>query len=158
MITPNVEAVCGGWRGKCRYRVDRKLMKYILLLALGGGLCAQEAAPRAPLKLWSISVSQMMAAASFDAWSSQRMNGLVDRGLVHENNGLFADARGHYVISRALPIACGTYAGVAIGEYLLIRKFPKLARPFSVLNFGVSGIGLSSGFRNVALYNQVTRQ
>ena len=125
----------------------------ILLLALGGALYAEEATPKLPLKLWSISLTQMMAAASFDAWSSQRMNQLVDRGLVRENNGLFADARGHYVSSRALPITYGTYAGVALGEYLLIRKFPKLARPLSVVNFGISGIGFSSGFRNVALYN-----
>jgi hypothetical protein len=130
----------------------------ILLLALGGVLYAQEATPRAPLKLWSISVTQMMAGASFDAWSSHRMNSLVARGLVHENNSLFADTHGYYVPSRALPITYGTYTGMAIGEYLLIRKFPKLARTFSVVNFGISGIGFSSGLRNIALYNRITRQ
>ena len=130
----------------------------ILLLALAGGLYAQEFAPGKPSKLWSISVSEMMAATTFDAWSSQRMNPFVGRGLVHENNSLFADGRGYYVPSRAMPIAYGTYGGIAIGEYLLLRRFPKLARAFSVLNFGISGFGLSSGFRNMTLYNRVNRQ
>ena len=130
----------------------------ILLLALAGVLCAQDGVSRAPLKLWSISVTQMMAGASFDAWSSHRMNSLVSQGLVRENNSLFADSRGYYIPSRALPITYGTYTGMAICEYLLIRKFPKLARPFSVVNFGISGIGFSSGLRNIALFNRVTRQ
>jgi hypothetical protein len=133
-------------------------MKLLVLLTLCGGLCAQDVVPGAPLKLWSASVSQMMAAATFDAWSSLRINPLVGRGLVHESNSLFADGRGYYVPARALPITYGTYGAVALGEYLLIRKHPKLARTFSLINFGVSGIGYSSGLRNLALYHRVTRQ
>src|SRR5690242_412379 len=95
-----------------------------------------------PLKLWPVPVTEMMAGATLDVWSSQRMNTLVARGLVRENNSLFRDSRGYYVRARALPITYGTYGGVALGEYLLLRKFPKLAKPFSILNFGTSGIGL----------------
>jgi hypothetical protein len=109
-------------------------------------------------RLWYFSVTQMVAGASFDAWSSHRMNSLADVRLAHETNGLYADSSGHYVASKAVPIECGVYIGAAVGEYLLMRKHPKLARAFSVLNFGLSGIGFSSGFRNIALYNRLTRQ
>ena len=137
-----------------------------LAMVIAGGVLYGESLPappqleepgKVPRKLWLVSVSEMFAGSSFDAWSSARLNPLVDKGLVHESNGLFSDARGHYVAGRAVPIECGIYAGIAVGEYLLMRKFPRLARPFSALNFGLSGIGLSHGLHNVALYNRTTR-
>jgi hypothetical protein len=121
----------------------------------------ETAAPQQPAmsrKLWSVSVSQMIAGAAFDAWSSARMNRLADQGLGHESNPLFADSAGRYVAARAVPIECGVYAGIAAGQYLLIRKFPRLARPLSVLNFGLSGIGYSRGIHNLTLYNRIARR
>jgi len=98
----------------------------------------------------------MIAGASFDVWSSERMNSLVDQRVARETNGLYADDRGHYVTARAAPIECGMYAGIAGGEYLLLRKYPKLARAFSIVNFGLSGIGFTSGVRNMVLRSKLS--
>lgn len=139
--------------------MDTRQCKVLAMMALlAGPLAAQELRSEPRLKLWSVSVAQMMAGTSFDACSSIRMNQLADRGLALETNGAFADGRGRYVAARALPIQFGTYAGIAAGEYLLLRRHPKMARAFSVVNFGLSGIGFGMGFHNMVLYNQLSRR
>ena len=55
-----------------------------------------------------------------------------------ETNALLADSYGNIHVGKAVGVKSGVVAATAIAEYLAIRKWPKLTKVFTVVNFGWS--------------------
>lgn len=120
------------------------MTKILVLLLLASCLSAQEATPKA----WYWSLATMAAANSLDLISSQRAQRL---NLGHETNGWYTDAAGRFELGKAAGVKASLTVGPAIGEYLLIRKHPKLAKYCALLNFTIAApAGIAAG-RNFAL-------
>lgn len=57
-----------------------------------------------------------------------------------EKNSLLSGADGKFDARKGLAIKGGMTGGFLVVQYVLIRKWPKLAKPFAYINFGY-GVG-----------------
>ena len=105
---------------------------------------------RTNMILWRASAITLAGGNAFDFASSVALNGVSG---VHETNGLYSTPDGHFATGQGLGIKIGLTAAFLVPEYFLIRRFPKLAKPFAVLNFGVGGAGIWAGAHNLSLYH-----
>lgn len=95
--------------------------------------------------LWKWSLAAYGAANALDIISSTGLhNG-------HETNSLLTNSTGNFDVGKAIAVKGGVFAGTAVAEYLLIRKWPRLIKLFSVVNFGWSAAETGVAAHNFTL-------
>ena len=103
-------------------------------LAIVATAMAEESA----LTRWQYSAATFGTASVVDAHSSWKRA---------EMNPLLADSRGQF--SHRGVVAKSGVVAVSMGvQYLLIRKWPKLGRPLSYVNFAAAGVTAGVAARN----------
>jgi hypothetical protein len=132
----------------------RVLAMHCMLLTLSAtaeemGTHPEQISPLPSFKLWSISTVVLSGAIGADAISSIRLNGNPN---LRETNSLLASSSGQFESRRAVAIQAGLAAAVLIPEYLLIRKYPKIAKPLSYVNFGLTAIPAHAAIHNFGLH------
>lgn len=96
-------------------------------------------------KLWLGSVGAMAGANIADITTSRS---LQNSGLGHETNGLLTDSYGRFSTPTAIALKGGMIGVIALVELPIIRRHPKSARVFSVLNFAFAGVTASAAVHN----------
>ncbi len=112
---------------------------------------AESPEPPRNIRVWRVSVLTFVAANAFDYASSAALRGTP--GL-HEANVLEANANGQYALGRGAAFKIGATCAVVVPEYLLIRKYPKMAKLFSYINFGSSAAPIWAGSHNLSLMHR----
>jgi hypothetical protein len=79
---------------------------------------------------WAVSLSPLVASQALDAASSYGMR---------ELNPLLANSNGSFG-SKAAGIKFSAIGGLVAVEYLLVKKYPKSAKAFSILNWTSTAI------------------
>jgi len=90
---------------------------------------------------WKTSVGTLSAASAFDAVSSWRQP---------EANPLLRNSQGRFGW-RGVAVKTGIAAGVVIGQYCAIRRWPKLRKWLTIMNFGWTGVHAGVGARNMSV-------
>lgn len=96
-------------------------------------------------KLWLGSVGAMAGANIADITTSRS---LQNSGLGHETNGLLTDSYGRFSTPTAIALKGGMIGVIALVELPILRRHPKSARVFSVLNFAFAGVTVSAAVHN----------
>lgn len=86
-------------------------------------------------KVSAVTYAGAMTADAASSWNKREMN-----PLLQDRSGRF-NARG-------VSIKAGITVGVLVGEWLILRKWPKFRKTVIVTNFGLSG-----AMTGVAIYN-----
>jgi|SRR5215472_13825706 len=95
--------------------------------------------------LWKWSLAAYGTANALDIISSTGPhNG-------HETNSLLTNSTGNFDVGKAIAVKGGVFAGAAVAEYLLLRKWPQLTKVFSIVNFGWSAAETGVAADNVTL-------
>jgi hypothetical protein len=92
-------------------------------------------------KVWKWSAAALVAGSTMDVASSYGYR---------EANGLLASPNGR-LSNRGTAIKLGAMAGVVGLQYYLVKKHPKLEKPFVVTNFALAGMYSTVAFRNYAV-------
>lgn len=117
------------------------IQRLIATAVLAGTLCSASETPAATgrwKKLWWASVAALAAASLFDArssWGRQELNPLL-RGAA----GRF-DAR-------SIEIKTGIVAAGLFGQWLAVRRRPKLAAPLGAVNAVTAGVTAAATVHN----------
>ena len=95
--------------------------------------------------LWKWSLVAYGSANALDVWSSTGPhNG-------REMNFLLAGPNGSFDTGKAVVVKGGVLAATGIVQYLLIRKYPRLTKVFSTVNFGWSAAETGVAAHNFAI-------
>jgi hypothetical protein len=89
-------------------------------------------------KRWAVSMIPLFASQSLDAASSYGLR---------ELNPLLADPDGRFGV-RAAAIKFGVIGGMVGVEYLVVKKFPRAAKFFTILNWTMAGATTGLAIRN----------
>jgi hypothetical protein len=107
-------------------------MKLFLFILLASFAMAQDRA-------WDVSVGAFAASAAVDAhssWGRYELNPIVGTGQFG---------------SRQAATTLSISASIIAAEYLLLRKYPRLARRMTWTNFAMAGIRFGTAARNYRL-------
>jgi len=92
-------------------------------------------------KRWVVSLTPLVASQSLDAASSYGMR---------ELNPLLASSNGGFG-AKAVGIKFGAAGGALVVEYLLVKKYPRSAKFFSIVNWSTAGITTGFAAHNYAI-------
>src|SRR5437016_3574781 len=106
-----------------RPQINPPIRALVLSGALLSAAWAQDI-PKPSLKLWYTPVAAIAGANALDYASSVALEGSPN---VHESNGLLINNSGQFSPGRAIAIKLGINAAFLLPEYLLIRRYPRLA-------------------------------
>ncbi len=90
---------------------------------------------------WKISLAPMLASQALDAASSYGLR---------ERNSLLAGSDGRFGM-QAVAIKFGVTAGILGLEYLVVRKFPRSAKLFTIVNWTAAGATTGLAVHNYRL-------
>jgi hypothetical protein len=90
---------------------------------------------------WALSLAPLVVSQALDANSSWSHR---------EANPLLANANGEFG-AKAMGMKSGAVAGAICVEYLLVRKYPRSAKFFSIVNFASAGATSSFAIHNYNL-------
>jgi hypothetical protein len=100
-----------------------------------------ESAPGNWRKRWAISLAPLLASESLDAASSYGLR---------EMNPLLAQPDGRFGM-KAAGVKFGVIGGLIGVEYLLVKKFPRSAKFFTVINWTTAGATTGLAIHNYSL-------
>jgi hypothetical protein len=110
------------------------------------GVLTDKSAPKASSRgLWKWSLVAYGSANALDVWSS------LEPHYGREMNSLLSNSNGGFNAGKAVAVKGGVFAATGITEYLLIRRYPRLAKVFSILNFGWSAAETGVAAHNFTL-------
>ena len=97
---------------------------------------------------WRVSALTYVAANAFDYGTSEALRGVPG---VYESNPLQTSGNRQFAPGRAAAFKVGVTLGLLVPEYLLLRGHPKMARAFTYINFGASGVPIWAAAHNLSL-------
>lgn len=111
----------------------REVMKRIVWALLLAGLSLR-AGER---QQWWFSVAALGAATAADTMSSQ--------GRTELNPGLATNGQ---LGVRGFAVKCSIAAAIPLAQWLILRKRPGMQKPFTLTNYGVSGVWTGAAVHN----------
>ena len=100
-------------------------------------------------KLWGASVAAYGAGTTYDAWSTYQVVD-VDRTAI-ELNPLIVRLTGspHRFGAPGFAVKGVLFGAMVIPQYFVVRKYPKAAKWFSILNFGGAALYTGTAMHNM---------
>ncbi len=101
--------------------------------------------------LYKFSVGALAAATTFDLATSIADSHGCGQVTCYETNPLFTNSKGQFSTPRAIAFKSAFDGGMIVAEMLLLKKYPRLRRTLSILNFGEAGAYTYAGVHNLSL-------
>jgi hypothetical protein len=144
MLTPNqLQRLGAAAKAAVMFPLLPKMRTLLILTMLALSLSLPALAQDANWKLWGASVAAYGAGTAADAWSTHQVVD-VDRTAI-ELNPLIVGITGseHRFGAPGFAIKGAIFAMAIIPQYFVVRKYPRSAKWFSIVNFG--GAALCTG-------------
>ena len=125
-------------------------MKYATLLALALSLpmMAQE---QASVNMFKLSVAALATSTTFDLATSIADAHGCGRVTCYEANSLLANSSGRLDTARTIAVKSAVDGGLIVAEMFLVKKYPFLKKPFSIVNFSGAGVYTYAGIHNLSI-------